>query len=191
MKLYIRNMVCHRCKLAVEGILRQLKLHPVSILLGEAVLEEKSLTKEQIGILAGRLQELGFELIDDKRSKLIEQIKTYIINLVHYNEERPAKKISQLLSTRLHHDYSYLSKLFSEVEGMTIEQFVINQRIEKVKELLIYDESSLSDIAFQLGYSSAAHLSNQFKKFTGMTPSHFKKEGTQARQSLDKAGTPK
>lgn len=191
MQLYIRNMVCHRCKMAVEAILRELGLHPISIQLGEAVLEEKALSAELLKQLSDRLQAIGFELIDDKRSKLIEQIKTYAIELVHYSDERPTKKFSELLSAHLHHDYSYLSKLFSEVEGMTIEQFVINQRIEKVKELLIYDESSLSDIAFRLGYSSTAHLSNQFKKYTGMTPSAFKQKGIQARQSLDKAGIPK
>lgn len=183
-------MVCHRCKMAVETIFRELGLHPVSILLGEAVLEEKSLTREQLKQLSDRLQAIGFELIDDKRSKIIEQIKTYVIELVHYSDEKPVKKFSELLSERLHHDYSYLSKLFSEVEGVTIEQFVINQRIEKVKELLIYDEDSLSEIAFRLGYSSTAHLSNQFKKYTGMTPSRFKQAGVQARRSLDKAGNP-
>jgi AraC-like DNA-binding protein len=137
------------------------------------------------------LRTVGFELIDDKRSKLIEQIKTYIIETVQYKEEPRQKRFSELLSQHLHHDYSYLSKLFSEVEGITIEQYVINQKIEKVKELLLYDELSLSQIAFQLGYSSTAHLSAQFKKLTGFTPSQFKQMGVQSRKALDEAGRKK
>ncbi len=124
-------------------------------------------------------------MIDDRRSKTIEKIKTFIINAVHYTEEQPHKNFSELLSQHLQHDYSYLSKLFSEVEGITLEQYTIQQKIEKVKELIIYDELSLSQIAFQLGYSSTAHLSAQFKKITGLTPTHFKKPGDKQRKSLD------
>jgi AraC-like DNA-binding protein len=128
-------------------------------------------------------------LIDDKRSKLIEQIKSFIIDTVHYQHEQPQKNFSELLSQHLHHDYSYLSNLFSEVEGITIEHFIISQKIEKVKELLLYDEQTLSQIAFELGYSSTAHLSSQFKKMTGLTPSQFKHIGAQSRKSLDDVGT--
>jgi AraC-like DNA-binding protein len=177
--------------MVVKAELERLHLHPVNISLGEVVLEEKELSKEQSGNLSNALQAVGFELIDDKRSKLIEQIKTFIIDIVHYKDEQPEQNFSELISKHLHHDYSYLSNLFSQVEGITIEQYIINQKIEKVKELLLYDELSLSQIAFQLGYSSTAHLSNQFKKLTGLTPSGFKKIGRQSRQSLDDVGDKK
>jgi AraC family transcriptional regulator len=179
-------MVCHRCKMVVKTELEKLELHPVNIALGEVVIEEKQLSKEQSNHLEEALKAVGFELIDDKRSKLIEQIKNFIIDAVHYNNEQPKKNYSELLSKRLQHDYSYLSKLFSETEGITIEQFIINQKIEKVKEMLIYNEKSLSEIAYELDYSSVAHLSAQFKKVTGLTPSHFKKIGQNKRKPLDK-----
>jgi AraC family transcriptional regulator len=155
------------------------------------VLEEKELSKDKLTDLQNALKLVGFELIDNKRSKIIEQIKTFIINTIHYGDELPQKNFSELLSRHLHHDYSYISNLFSQVEGITIEQYIINQRIEKVKELLMYNDLSLSQIAFQLGYSSTAHLSAQFKKLTGFTPSQFKKMGRQSRRSLDDVGKPK
>jgi len=185
MTLYIKNMVCHRCKLAVESELKKLGLHPLSIELGEVVVKEDKLNKEQQKQLTVNLQQLGFELLDDKRKKIIEQIKTLIIQNVHYNKEPSAKNYSILISENLRHDYSYLSKLFSETEGITIEQFIINQKIEKVKELLVYDEKSLSEIAYETGYSSVAHLSAQFKKVTGQTPSAFKQSGIHHRKTLD------
>jgi AraC family transcriptional regulator len=191
MKLYIRNMVCHRCKMVVRTELEKLNLHPVNIALGEVVIEEKEMNKDQQSKLSDALKDVGFELIDDRRSKLIEQIKTFVIDTVHYKDEQPKKNYSELLSQHLHHDYSHLSNLFSEVEGITIEQYIINQKIEKVKELLMYDELSLSQIALQLGYSSTAHLSAQFKKLTGFTPSQFKQKGRQSRKSLDDVGNPK
>lgn len=191
MVLYIKNMVCHRCKLVVKTEMEKIGLHPLNITLGEVVVEEKELTSEQRVQLSERLRTVGFELIDDKRSKLIEQIKTFIIGQIHYKQEQPQKKFSELLSQHLHHDYSYLSNLFSEVEGITIEQFVINQKIEKVKELIVYDELSLSQIAFDLGYSSTPHLSNQFKKLTGLTPTQFKQIGAKNRKSLDEIGSKK
>jgi AraC family transcriptional regulator len=189
MLLFIKNMVCYRCKMVVKAELEKLDLHPVSIDLGEVVIEEKSLGDDQMGMLASAMQAVGFELIDDKRSKLIEQIKSFIINIIHHQDEQPEQNFSELLSKNLHHDYSYLSKLFSEVEGITIEQYIIHQRIEKVKELLMYGEDSLSQIALQLGYSSTAHLSNQFKKLTGLTPSQFKQMGK--RKPLDEVGRKK
>jgi AraC-like DNA-binding protein len=191
LKLYIKNMVCHRCKMVVRAELEKLNLHPVNIALGEVLIEEKELQKEQQNNLSVALKAVGFELIDNRRSKVIEQIKTFVIDTIHYKEEQPKKKFSELISKHLHHDYSYLSNLFSEVEGITIEQYIINQRIEKVKELLVYDELSLSQIALDLGYSSTAHLSNQFKKLTGLTPSQFKQRGLQSRKSLDDVGKPK
>jgi AraC family transcriptional regulator len=181
-------MVCHRCKLVVRAELEKLGLHPVTINLGEALLEEKQLTGGQLQALSKALQAVGFELIDDKRSKLIEQVKTFLIDTIHYRDEQPLKKFSELLSQHLHHDYSYISNLFSEVEGITIEQYIITQKIEKVKELLMYDELSLSQIAFKLGYSSTAHLSAQFKKITGLNPSKFREMGVRGRMSLDQAG---
>jgi AraC family transcriptional regulator len=183
-------MVCNRCKTAVENALRKLQLHPVNVALGEVKIEEDELSKEQLADVSGRLKAIGFELIDDRRSKLIEQIKTFVIASIHYQDETSREKYSVLLSRHLHHDYSYLSNLFSEVEGITIEQYIINQKTEKVKELLMYDELSLSEIAFKLGYSSSAHLSTQFKKLTGSTPSQFKKLRRKNRKSLDEVGKP-
>jgi AraC-like DNA-binding protein len=186
MNLFIKNMVCYRCKLAVENELKKLKLHPLKVELGEVVLKEDAITAEQQQQLSASLKQLGFELLDDKRKKIIEQIKTLIIQSIHYSKEQPAKNYSTFIAENLHHDYSYLSKLFSDTEGITIEQFIINQKIEKVKELLVYDEKSLSEISFDLGYSSVAHLSSQFKKITGLTPSAFKQSGIHHRKTLDK-----
>ena len=184
-------MVCHRCKMVVKAEFEKLNLHPVNISLGEVMIVEKELKKEQLNNLSDALQAVGFEMIDTKRSKQIEQIKTFIIDTIHYKEEQPQKNFSELISKHLHHDYSYLSNLFSEIEGITIEQYILNQKIEKVKELLMYNELSLSQIALQLGYSSTAHLSNQFKKLTGLTPSQFKQIGLQGRKSLDDVGSKK
>jgi len=177
--------------MVVKTELEKLNLHPVNIALGEVIIEEKKLSKEQSKKLAEALQAVGFDLIDDRRSKMIEQVKTFVIETVHYQDEQPKKNYSELLSQHLHHDYSHISNLFSQVEGITIEQYIINQKIEKVKEMLMYDELSLSQIALQLGYSSTSHLSAQFKKLTGFTPSQFKLMGVKSRQSLDDVGKPK
>ena len=184
MKLYIKNMVCGRCMKAVEQVFQGIDVKPLYIHLGEVVLQEP-LSPEQLNTVGIQLKQLGFELLDDKRKKIIEQIKTLIIQNVHYNKEPSAKNYSILISESLRHDYSYLSKLFSETEGITIEQFIINQKIEKVKELLVYDEKNLSEIAYETGYSSVAHLSAQFKKVTGQTPSAFKQSGIHHRKTLD------
>lgn len=178
-------MVCNRCKLAVRSTLENLKLHPVAISLGEVDIAEDNLTAEQLVAINTEFATLGFELIDDKKSRIIEKIKNVIIKLVHYSEDETRLKHSEYISQELHYDYSYLSKLFSEVEGITIEHYIISQKIEKAKELLVYDELSLSEIADQLGYSSVAHLSAQFKKVTGLTPSHFKKLHDRQRFPLD------
>lgn len=185
MHLYIKNMVCNRCVMVVKAELEKMGLHPVSLMLGKVVLDEKKLSKDQKKELQHSLQQIGFELIDDKKSKLIEQLKNIIVELVHYAE--PTKmKYSAYISEKLSHDYSYLSKLFSEVEGITIEHYIIRQKIERVKELLVYDELSLSEIADRLVYSSVAHLSAQFKKVTGLTPTFYKNKGMHNRISLDK-----
>ncbi len=183
--LYIKNMVCNRCIMAVENELKNLGLKPMNVILGEAVVEG-DVDKETLNKLDENLQKIGFELIDDKKSRLIESIRTEVINYVHYDPERIGKiNFSDYISDKLGYDYSYLSTLFSAVEGITIEKFIILQRIERVKELLIYDEETLSEIAYLTGYSSVQHLSNQFKKIIGMSPTVFKKTRKKERKPLD------
>ncbi len=178
-------MVCDRCILVVRQELEKLNLKPVSIKLGEAEITKEP-TEKQLAQLKENLATLGFELLDDSRKKLIEKIKNIVIEQIHYSDTDDKHNFSEILSRKLLKDYSYLSNLFSDVEGITIEKYIINQKIEKVKELLVYDELSLSEIAFKLGYSSVAHLSSQFKKVTGLTPSHFKNLGGIHRKPLDK-----
>ncbi|AHF14792.1 helix-turn-helix domain-containing protein [Niabella soli] len=185
MKLYIKNMVCDRCKMAVNTALTHLHIPVKNVDLGEVTLE-RTITPGEKQQLEEELNQLGFELIDDKKSRLIETIKKEIIALVHHQDGELKVNLSDYLSEKLHRDYNYLSNLFSEVEGTTIEKYFINQKIERVKELLVYDELSLSEIAYQLHYSSVAHLSNQFKKVTGFTPSHFKNIREEKRKPLDK-----
>jgi len=182
--LYIKNMVCNRCILVVQSELEKLGLQVESVRLGEATVAD-TLSSEKSAQLEETLVSLGFEVIDDKKGRIIEEIKRIIIELVHYRDEGQKNNLSDLLSSELHHDYNYLSNLFSEVEGTTIEKYLIAQKIERVKELLVYDELSLSEIAFKLNYSSVAYLSNQFKKVTGLTPSHFRKIGEGKRTPLD------
>ncbi|HET6768010.1 MAG TPA: AraC family transcriptional regulator [Chitinophagaceae bacterium] len=186
MELNIKNMVCARCIKTVLGIFQQAGADVRNIKLG-SVETSNELETERLNTIRQNLANEGFELLDDQKMKLIEQIKNEIINLVHYGELDELKvNLSTLLSGKLHKDYNYLSTLFSSVESTTIEQYFILQKIEKVKELLVYDELSLSQIAFKLGYSSVAHLSNQFKKVTGFTPSEFKKQKGHHRNHLDK-----
>ena len=184
MRLYIKNMVCSRCKMVVKDELIKLGVQPIKIELGEVEIAEE-LNAQKKNQLDKILQSFGFELIDDKKSKLIEQIKNTIVELVHYSEEQLKTNFSEHISKKLHHDYNYLSNLFSEVEGTTIEKYFISQKIEKVKELLKYDELSLSEIADRLSYSSVAYLSNQFKKQTGLTPSFYKSLKQNSRKNLD------
>ena len=176
-------MVCPRCIMAVQNILNQLDIISLDVRLGEVVLANE-IDKNQLNILRKELSNLGFELLDDSQQQLIEQIKASAIKLVHYNNEQ-SLNLSELLTSELHRDYSYLSKLFSTTEGITIEHFVILQKIERVKELLTYDQQTLSEIADELGYSSVAHLSAQFKKVTGLTPTQFKQQGIDLRRGLD------
>lgn len=184
-KLYIKNMVCNRCIMVVESELRKMDLKPISVKLGEVDLPEK-LDEKQKKNLSETLESLGFSLIDDKRSHLIEQIKTVIIELVHYTDDDLKINLSDYISDKIHHDYNYISNLFSEIEGTTIEKYFIAQKIEQVKELLVYDELTLNEIAFKMNYSSVSYLSAQFKKVTGLTPSHFKQIKENKRKPLDK-----
>ncbi|MCY1514105.1 YSIRK-targeted surface antigen transcriptional regulator [compost metagenome] len=184
MKLYVKNMVCDRCKLVVRTAFEQQGLHPVAVELGEVELAEKNIEAKKPALLS-QLRTLGFDLIDDRRTRIVEQIKKYIIQLVHSHEGEFKNNLSVLLSNELHHEYSYLSNLFSTMEGTTIEKYFIAQKIERVKELLAYDELSLSEIAERMHYSSLAYLSNQFKKVTGFTPGEFKQTKTGQRKSID------
>ena len=185
MQLFIKNMVCDRCIMAVDGLLKTQGLHPTEIRLGEATIAEETLNTES---LAKALRKIGFELIDDRKGRLVERIKNTIIRLVHHTDEPSRYKYSELIASDLGQDYAYLSKLFSETEGTTIEQYVLRQKAEKVKEYLGYDELTLSEIADKMGYSSVAHLSGQFRKLTGMTPSQFKGQPHKERTPLDRLG---
>jgi AraC-like DNA-binding protein len=170
--------------MAVQTILNTLEFNYRNVTLGEIDLEN-TITDFERNILSQKLQEIGFEMIDDKKRQLIERIKNYIVQFIHHDKEMLKINLSDFLATELGYEYNYLSNLFSEVEGTTIEKYVIVQKIEKVKELIVYDELSLKQIAYQMGYSSVAYLSNQFKKITGLTPSHFKTIGQQKRVPLD------
>lgn len=183
MKLLIKNMVCPRCVESVTGILTAEGLAPKSVVLGEAEINEDP-DASRLRDLNIKLQQAGFELLEDNRQQLVEKIKSIIINRIHHNERNPVA-FSELLAGELHRDYSGLSKIFSSTEGITIEQYVILQKTERVKELLLYNQLTLSEIAHQMGYSSVAHLSAQFRKTTGMTPTAFKNEGAHLRRPLD------
>lgn len=166
-------MVCIRCKMVVKEELKKLGLHYTSVELGEAEIVE-DISVEQHDQFRAALLKSGLELMDDKKSILIQKIKNVIIELVHYSEEPLTINFSDHLSQKLNHNYTYMANLFSEVQGTTIEQFIISHKIERVKELLVYNELNLTEIAYLMHYSSVAHLSAQFKKVTGLTPSHFK-----------------
>ncbi len=184
MKLFIKNMVCKRCKMVVQSELEKFGLHPIAVELGEVEITE-ILTDFQKQSLNRNLLEFGFELIDDKKSRIIEKVKNLVVELVHYQDNQSKVNLSELIIQQLSLDYNYVSNLFSEVEGISIEQFYIAQKIERVKELLVYDEISLSEIAFQLNYSSVSHLSKQFKKVTGLTPTYFKQLKEKKRHPLE------
>ena len=177
-------MVCTRCKMVVKAQLENMGLRPLSVNLGEVEIEQ-ALSKEELLQLDTTVRALGFELIDDKRSQTIEKIKNVIVKSVHHSNHHIKTNLSAIITSQIHQDYNYLSNLFSEVEGTTIEKYFISQRIEKVKELLVYDELTLSEIADQLGYSSVAYLSNQFKKVTGFTPSYFKSLKEYKRKNIE------
>lgn len=182
--LHIKNMVCNRCIMAVKSQLESLGLQPESVELGIAILPEK-VTDKVYQTVKDALEPLGFELIDDKKSQMTELIKNASIELVHSHDNKLKVNLSDYLASRFHRDYSTLSKFFSEATNTTIEKYLIAQKIERVKELLVYGELSLNEIADKLNYSSTAYLSSQFKNVTGLTPSHFKKMKENKRKSLD------
>jgi AraC-like DNA-binding protein len=184
MKLYIKYMVSIRCKMMVKEELTKLGLHYMNVDLGVAEIME-SISKEQHDHLKAGLLKSGLELMDDKKAILIEKIQNVIIEMVHYLDELPKTNFSDYLSDKLNHDYTYMANLFSETKGITIEHFIIRHKIERVKELIIYDELNLSEIAWKLHYSSVAHLSHQFKKITGLTPSFFKSLKNKRRSTLE------
>lgn len=187
-KIYIKNMVCPRCIMAVEGILKALEIDVLRIELGKITLKNSlpSISREK---LSEKLSSVGFELLEQGASILISQIKAIIIESIHHSESPMEGKISAFISSKLNKDYASLSRLFSSVEGITIEKFVTKQKIEKVKELLFYNELTLSEIAYQMNYSSVAHLSAQFKKETGLSATKFKNQRELNRKSLDDLGT--
>ena len=170
-------MVCERCNLVVSTLLDEMKLEPVSVELGQVDFGKRQLNEQELETLKSKLEQLGFELLDDKRSRLIEKIKTSIIELVHGQISLEKIRLSNYLNDKVNYDYNHISHLFSSTEGITIEQYFINQKIERIKELLIYGEQSTTEIAYQVGYSSLAHLSGQFKKL----------KDVKFRKTLDKA----
>lgn len=182
--LHIKNMVCNRCIMVVRDLLEKQGLEPRDVRLGMVTIAGRlePQVKESLG---AQLSALGFELLDSKRARLVEEVKNAIIELVHYNDGGIKVNLSDYIAAKVNHDYNYVSGLFSETENITIEKYFIAQKIERVKELLAYDEMSLGEIAVLLNYSSAAHLSAQFKKVTGLTPSRFRQIGERRRKPLD------
>lgn len=184
MKIYVKYMVSQRCKMMVKEELKKLGIKYVVVDLGVIELL-KDITSEQHEQLKANLMKSGLELLDDKRGILVEKIKNVITEMIHYKDEKPKVNYSDFISAKLGYDYTYLANVFSEVKGMTIQQYIIINKIERVKELLLYDELTLTEIAFRLHYSSVAHLSNQFKKITGLTPSFYKGIASKRRGNLE------
>jgi len=180
-------MVSNRCKIVVKEELTKLGLHFIIVDLGEVEIME-TLTGEQLEQLKVALRISGLELMDDKRAVLIEKIKNVITEMVHHTDELPKMNYSDFISEKLQYDYTYLSNIFSEVKGITIQQFIIIHKIERAKELLLYDELNLTEISYKLHYSSVAHLSNQFKKVTGLSPSHYKQLKDKKRSPIEDIG---
>ncbi len=184
MNIYIKNMVCNRCLMVVSQIFFEEKISIAKVQLGKVETNE-TVDVDILEKLNKRLNSVGFEIINDSKSKLIENIKNITIDYVYHHNEENKVNFSEYLTDRLNLDYPYLSTLYSSVEGTTIEQHLIHLKIERVKEFLVYDEKTLSEIAWELGYSSVAHLSRQFKKVAGFTPSYFKKLRDQKRKSIE------
>jgi len=184
MILYVKYMVSLRCKMMVKTELLKLGLHFVIVDLGVVEILE-DITPDQREQLNINLKKSGLELLDDKRSIVVESIKNIIIEMIHYSDEEPRVNYSDFISQKLGYDYTYLSNIFSEVKGITIQQYIIFNKIERVKELLLYDELTLTEISYRLHYSSVAHLSNQFKKITGLTPTYFKGIANKRRRNLE------
>lgn len=187
LKLFIKYMVSARCITAVKEELRKLGLHFIVVDLGEIDIME-NITEQQREQLKRGLTNSGLELMDDKRAVLIEKIIKVIIEMIHHSDEIIKINFSEYLSEKLNHDYTYLSNIFSDVKGITIQQFIIIHKVERIKELLLYDELNLTEISYKLNYSSVAHLSNQFKKVTGLSPSHFKQLKDRRRMPLEELG---
>jgi AraC-like DNA-binding protein len=187
LKIFIKYMVSNRCKMAVKEALKKLGLHFIVVDLGEVEIME-NISAGLRSELSALLLDSGLELMDDKRAVLIEKIKGAIIEMVHHSSELIKINFSQYLSEKLNHDYTYLANLFSEVQGTTIEQFIIAHKVERIKELIIYDELNISEIAWKMNYSSVSHLSNQFKKVTGLSPSHFRQLKNKRRSPIDEVG---
>ncbi|MBK6814264.1 MAG: helix-turn-helix transcriptional regulator [Saprospiraceae bacterium] len=187
MNLYIKFMVSLRCKMIVQDDLKAIGIHLFKVDLGKVeILEE--ITSKQIELLRSKLLQQGLELLDDKKSILIDKIKNVIIEMIHYMDDLPTENYSDYISNKLNYDYTYLSNIFSEVKGITIQQFIIIHKIERVKELLLYDELNLTEISYKLNYSSVAHLSNQFKKVTGLSPTFFKNLKQKRTSMLEQVG---
>lgn len=184
MKLYIKYMVSLRCKMLVKEELKKLGIDCVSVDLGMVEIKD-DITDKQLEDFAKNLKKSGLELLDDKRNILVEKIKSVIVEMIHYEDEVPKVNDSDYISEKLGYDYTYLSNTFSEVKGITIQQYIILHKIERVKELLLYDELTLTEIAYKLHYSSVAHLSNQFKKITGLTPTYFKEIKEKREKNLE------
>lgn len=187
MRLYIKYMVSLRCKMMVKAELEKLGLSYVAVDLGVVEIHE-NITPEQRELLAYNLAKSGLELLDDKKNILIDKIKNVIIEMIHYSDELPKVNYSDYISEKLGYNYTYLANIFSEVKGINIQQFIIHHKIEKVKELLLYDELNLTEISYKLHYSSVAHLSNQFKKITGLTPSFYKSLRDKRKMNLENVG---
>jgi AraC-like DNA-binding protein len=188
MKIYIQNMVSLRCKMMVKTELEKLGVNYRSVELGEVQLD-RPITNEERKVLALALHKSGLELMDDKKAMLIEKIINIVVEMVHYTDEPPALNFSCFLSEKLDKDYTKLSEIFSQTKGITIEKFIILHKVERIKELIIYDELNITEIADKLHYSSVAHLSNQFKKVTGLTPTFFKNLTKRKRKNLEDIGT--
>ena len=180
-------MVSNRCKMAVKKVLGELGLHFIVVDLGEVEIME-NISAEQREKMKIALLNTGLELMDDKKAILIERIKNAVVEMVHHSDEMIKTNFSDFLSKKLEHDYTYLANLFSEVQGITIEHFIIAHKVERIKELIIYDELNITEIAWKMNYSSVAHLSNQFKKVTGLTPSHFKQLKDKRRNPIEEIG---
>ncbi|WP_226389041.1 helix-turn-helix domain-containing protein [Penaeicola halotolerans] len=184
MKLYIKYMVSQRCKIVVSEALKRMNIDHALVDLGTIEIPQE-INTEQINQLATILSQSGLELMEDKKNILVEKIKNTVIDIIHHSEELPKTNYSTYISEKLQYDYTYLANIFSEVKGMTLQQYIILHKIERVKELLLYNELNLSEIAFKMHYSSVAHLSNQFKKITGLSPSYYKQLKEKRKGSLE------
>ena len=187
MKLYIKNMVSNTCRLVVKDALNKLNLHYIMVNLGEAEIME-NISKKQREELKETLLKMGLELMNDKRTILIEKVKNTIVEMVHFADDMIKVNFSDYLSRKLDYDYTYLSNLFSEMQGTNIQHFILLHKAERVKELITYHELTISEIAYKMNYSSVAHLSNQFKKITGFSPSHFKQLRVKRRSVIESIG---